>query len=100
MELRLPLDKLKNIRVESCKLSREQITSAPSLARLLEKMNATTPVIPHAHLFCRHLQMSLTYIGIGGGLITILRDTVTRSPEGREELMWWDNHMSRWMGNH
>ena len=33
--------------------------------------------------------------GIGRG-IPILRDTL--SPEGREELMWWDNHMSRWNG--
>ena len=59
MEPRLPLDKLKKICAESRKLTREQTTSAHSLARLLRKMNATTPVIPPAPLFCRHLQISL-----------------------------------------
>ena len=96
MELRLPLDKLKKIRAESRKLAREQTTSARSLARLLGKMNATTPVIPPAPLFCRHLQMSLTRALEEGS--QSYETHVTLSPEGREELTWWDNHMSRWNG--
>ena len=96
MELRLPLDKLKKIRAESRKLAREQITSARSLARLLQKMYATTPVIPPAPLFCRHLQMSLTRALEESS--QSYETTVTFSPEGREELTWWDNHMSRWNG--
>ena len=91
MELRLPLDKLKKTRAESRKLAREQITSARSLARLLGKMNATTPVIPPALLFCRHLQMSLTRALEEGS--QSYETPVTLSPEGREELMWWDNHV-------
>ena len=96
MELRLPLDKLKKICAESRKLAREQTTSACSLARLLGKMNATTPVIPPAPLFCRHLQMSLTRALEEGS--QSYETHVTLSPEGREELTWWDNHMSRWNG--
>ena len=96
MELRLPLDKLKKICAESRKLAREQTTSARSLARLLGKMNATTPVIPPAPLFCRHLQMSLTRALVEGS--QSYETPVTLSPEEREELTWWDNHMSRWNG--
>ena len=96
MELRLPLNKLKKIRAESRKLAREQTTPARSLARLLGKMNATTPVIPPAPLFCRHLQMSLTRALEEGS--QSYETLVTLSLEGREELMWWDNHMSKWNG--
>lgn len=62
MELRLSFNKSKNIRVELHKHSMKQTTFARSLACLLGKMIATTPVIPPALLFCRHLHMSLTQV--------------------------------------
>ena len=91
MELRLPLDKLKKIRAESRKLTREQITSARSFACLLGKVSATTPVIPPAPLFCRHLQMCLTQALEEGS--QSYETPVTLSPEGGEKLTWWDNHV-------
>ena len=60
MELRLPLHKMKMIRVESQKLLREEVISVRALARLLGKMNATACVVPPAPLFYRHLQMTLS----------------------------------------
>ena len=80
--LQFQLDKLKKICAESHKLAREQTTSAHSLAWLLGKVNATTPVIPPAPLFCRHLQMSLTRAPEEGS--QSYETPVTLSTEGRE----------------
>ena len=45
-EIKLPSDKLKIIRVEYQRLEKEEVISAGSLAWLIGKMNATSPVIP------------------------------------------------------
>ena len=60
MELKLPVDKIKKIRVESRSMLREERVSGRALARLVEKMNATSQVIPPAPLFYHHLQMALS----------------------------------------
>ena len=70
--------------------------TARALSRLLEKMQDTAKVIPPAPLFYRHLQMDLT-----GALDRSGQDyetELTISPESREELRWWDEHMCRWNG--
>ena len=96
MELKLPLEKLKKIRAESQKLVKEDTVSARSLAWKLGKMNATAQVIPPAPLFCRNLQMSLA-LALGEHS-QCYKAPVTLPPEGKEELSWWDTHMSRWNG--
>jgi len=96
MELKLPAEKIKKIRAEARKMAQQPRVSARSLSRLLGKMNATTQVIPPAPLFYRHLQMTLTEALDKGGQnyeteISLPLDCV-------EELLWWDNHMSKWNG--
>ena len=90
MELKLPVDKIKNIRAES------RAVSGRALASLVGKMNATSQVIPPAPLFYRHLQMALSRT-----LNThsqCYEAQVPLTQECREELMWWDTHMINWNG--
>ena len=96
MELRLPPEKLKVIKADARKLQEVELVSACALAHLLGKMNATTQVIPPAPLFYRHLQMNLS-----AALRALAQDyemTLSISPEGRNELIWWDMQMVRWDG--
>ena len=93
MELKLPSEKMKKIRVESRKLAQE---GTRSLARLLERMNATSSVIPPAPLFCRHLQMNLSQALEDNS--QDYNSIITLSHNSREELMWWDSHMGNWNG--
>ena len=92
MELKLPVDKIKNIRAESQAMMREEQVSGRVLARLVGKMNATSQVIPPAPLFYRHLQMALS--------ATLNQHSqcydaqVSLTTECREELMWWDAYMN------
>ena len=60
IELKLPVDKIKKIRVESRSMAREDQVSGRALARLVGKMNAISQVILPAPLFYRHLQMALS----------------------------------------
>ena len=59
-------------------------------------MNARNQVIPPAPLFYRHLQMDLS-----AALRSAAQDyeiQLRLSPDGREELTWWDTQMVRWNG--
>ena len=91
MEMLLPRDKLKKIRLEAQRLLREDVVSARSLSRLIGKMNATNQVIPPAPLFYRNLQMSLHQA---------LRMSHSQNYEPRAitELDWWVKNMSKWNG--
>ena len=96
LELRLPPEKLKKIRVEAWKLVGAELISARSLARLLGKMTATSNVIPPAPLFYRHLQMDLAK-----ALRADVQNYETElrlSSASKEELIWWDTHLVRWNG--
>ena len=98
MEIKLPSDKLKKIRVESWRLEKEEVVSARSLARLIWKMNAISWVIPSAPLFYRHLQMKLSL-----ALNKSLQDYETRltlDQEYKNELRWWDNIWAGGTGRH
>ena len=59
MELRLPGDKLKNIRGEAKKLLTSEHTTALELSRTLGKMNAATKAIAIAPLFYRQLHVQV-----------------------------------------
>ena len=84
MELRLPPEKLKKIRVEARNLLGAEPIRAWMLARLVGKMNAPTEVIPPVPLFYRHLQMDLS-----AALKVAARNykmKVNPSPGSKEEL--------------
>ena len=97
MELRLPGEKLKKIRLEAGKIAQgaEPLT-ARVLARLIGKMNAASQVIPPAPLFYRHLQRALSQALERGN--QSYETQLTLSEECREELQWWMTKMSKWNG--
>ena len=59
MDLKLPGEKIKKIRLEARNILDTATPSARSLAQLLEKLNATTPALQAAPLLSRALQMCL-----------------------------------------
>ena len=96
MELSLPPEKMKKIRVEARKLQKEESLPARTLARLLGKMNATAQVIPPAPLFYHHLQRDLTQALWKSSQSY---DTcLTLSQYSSDELVWWDSQMVKWNG--
>ncbi len=97
MEMLLPRDKLKKIRLEAQRLLREDVVSARSLSRLIGKMNATNQVIPPAPLFYRNLQMSL-HQALRISHSQNYEQTTVLSPGARTELDWWVENMSKWNG--
>ena len=96
MELKLPGDKLKNIRGEARKLLALEHTTTLDLSRVLGKMNTATKAIAIAPLFYRQLQAELQQ-----ALTKSNQDYNTRlqlSQGAREELQWWHTHFTRWNG--
>ena len=96
MELKLPSEKMKKIRAEARKLAVLETIDTRSLSRLLGKMNATSCVVPPAPLFTRHLQMNLSRALEANS--QNYDSLLILSRESKEELRWWDTHMSRWNG--
>ena len=89
-ELRLPAEKIKNIRAEAQKLSAATSTRARKLSQFLGKLNAATRAVPVARLFYSNLQASL---GRDTGLLS-----VNGNHSQHEELQWWESHLSQWSG--
>ena len=95
-ELRLPAEKMKKIRAEARKLSTSASTTARKLSQFLGKLNAATRAVPVAPLFYRSLQAAL-----GRALTAGAQDysvLVEVTPNMREELQWWEEHLSQWNG--
>ena len=96
MELKLPGDKIKNIRGEARKILAADHVTALTLSRVLGKMNAATKAICMAPLFYRQLQAELQQ-----ALSKSCQDYNTPihlSPMAREELEWWNTHFTNWNG--
>ena len=92
-ELRLPTEKIKKIRAEARKLSASTSTMARKLSQFLGKLNAATRAVPVAPLFYHNLQAAL-----GRALTTGAQDhsvSVEITPNMREELQWWEDHLSQ-----
>ena len=92
MELKLPGNKLKNIRGKARRILASSHTSALELSRVLGKMNAATRAISVAPLFYRHLQAQLQSV-----LNCSNQNYNTRillSEDAREELQWWTTHFT------
>ena len=96
MELKLPGDKIKNIRGEARKILAADYITALTLSRILGKMNAATKAICMAPLFYRQLQAELQQ-----ALNKFCQDyntPVCLSLMAREELEWWNTHFTNWNG--
>jgi hypothetical protein len=98
MEIRLPGEKIKQIRQDTRKLLETPIPQALALSRLLGKLNHAAQAIPPAPLFYRNLQLCLrrSLEGTAGG-----RDYSTQAyltPAASQELEWWREHLTRWNG--
>ena len=95
-ELRLPAEKIKKIRAEARKLSASISITARKLSQFLGKLNAATRAVPVAPLFYRSLQASLGRALTSGAQDYSVSMEVT--PNMREELQWWEDHLSQWNG--
>ena len=98
MEIRLPGEKIKQIRQEARKILETPVPQALALSRLLGKLNHAAQAIPPAPLFYRNLQLCLQRAlerSVGG------RDYLTPTqltPAASQELQWWQEHLTRWNG--
>lgn len=88
IDLKLPVDKIKKIRAESRTLLRSEQVSGRALARLVEKMNVISQVIPPASLFYRHLQMALS-VSLNQNDQNF-EAQVSLTTQCKEELRWWE----------
>ena len=96
MDLKLPGEKIRKIRQEAHHLLNQTQPTAQLLSQLLGKLNATSPALQMAPLFCRSLQICLK---------KALSDNqqnyqavVQLSPQALEDLQWWELHLSSWNG--
>jgi len=70
--------------------------SAQLLSQLLGKLNATTPALQMAPLFCRSLQMCLKQALADSD--HNYQSVVQLSPQAQEDLQWWKLHLASWNG--
>ena len=96
MNLSLPGDKIKSIRQEAQKLLCIPKPSAHLLSQLIGKLNATTPALLMAPLFCRSLQICLKQALQANS--QDYRSSAPLSPQAMEDLQWWVHHLSTWNG--
>jgi len=61
MELKLPGEKIRKIKIEARQLLATPSVKVQSLAQFLGKLNATSPALQMAPLFCCLLQTSLRH---------------------------------------
>ena len=100
MEIRLPGEKIKQIRQDTRKLLEMHIPQALALSRLLGKLNHAAQAIPPAPLFYRNLQLCLQRtleMTVGG------RDYSAQAyltPAATQELEWWQEHLTKWNGRY
>ena len=96
MELKLPGDKIKDLRREARTILAADLITALDRSRLLGKMNAVTKAVAMAPLFYRHLQAELQ-----AALNKFCQNYGARlylSSLAREELQWWTTHLTNWNG--
>jgi len=96
MELKLPGEKIRKIRTEAHYLLATPNVPIQSLAQFLGKLNATTPALQMAPLFCRLLQISLRKTLDANS--QDYQSTIKLSPQAIEDLQWWEQHLISWNG--
>ena len=97
MEIKVPGNKIKQVRSEAKKLLEADGCKAIALSRLLGKLNHVAQAIPPAPLFYRNLQSCLQKaLETRGGRDYSVPAQLTAS--AIEELKWWQQHLTRWNG--
>jgi len=88
-----PIHKIRKITMEAHCLLTKKHSSAQHLSQLLGKINATTPALQMAPLFCRLLQICLKQTLAANQ--QNYRAEVQLSPQALEDLQWY---LSSWNG--
>ena len=97
MEIKMPGEKIKHIRLEAKKLQEKDSCQAIALSRLLGKLNHASQAIPPAPLFYRNLQLCLQRSLEGKGGKDYTAPAYLTIP-AMEELKWWQQHLTKWNG--
>ena len=96
LQLKLPIEKIKQIRKEAGQLQRKGSLTARQLSQFIGKLNAASQAILVAPLFYRNLQGELKKALLLGD--QSYEQALVLSPEAQEELSWRQNHIPRWNG--
>jgi len=96
MELKLPGEKIRKIRIEARQLLATPSVQAQSLAQFLGKLNATSPALQMAPLFCHSLQISLRH-SLDGQLpgLSVSGQAIS-SGSGRPAMVGTTLHLLEW----
>ena len=96
IQLKLPGDKLRQIRKEAAQLLTCEAVSARQLSQFIGKLNAASQAIQVAPLFYRALQANLQEALVLGN--QDYNQVLPLRTEAREELIWWQHHLTQWNG--
>ena len=96
MCLSLPGHKIRTIRGDAAQLLRQSSISARRVAQFIGKLNAASQAVFPAPLFYRHLQRDLQGALSRGG--QNYDSFLQLSQASREEVQWWQEHLSLWNG--
>ena len=96
MEIKLPGQKIKMIRLEARQMLDHPQPTAQRVSQLLGKLNATSPALQMTPLFCCSVQSCLKQALAPNPLN--YQAVVNLSDQALEDLKWWEQHLSRWMG--
>ena len=96
LQLKLPTEKMKQIRKEAGQLQQKEALSARQLSRFIGKLNAASQAILIAPLFYRNLQGDLQRALFLGD--QNYDQVLILSTEAREELTWWQTLVPCWNG--
>ena len=95
LNISFPLDKVKRIRKECQRVVENTDITIRELARLLGKLSASIQTVFPAPLHYRHIQgIKKCSLAFHGGYECQLCWTA----EALEELKWWRDHLSAWIG--
>ena len=96
MEIKLPGQKIKSIRLEVRTVLDHPRPTAQKVSQLLGKLNATSPALQMAPLFCHPIQTCLKQALAPNPLN--YQAVVNLSDQAIEDLKWWEHHLSIWNG--
>ena len=96
MSLSLPGHKIRTIRGEAIQLLRQSSISARKVAQFIGKLNAAAQAVFPAPLFYRHLQRDLQEALARGN--QSYESSLQLSQASREEIQWWQEHLTHWNG--
>ena len=92
MEIKLPGQKIKSIRLEARTILDHPRPTAQKVSQLLGKLNATSPALQMAPLFCRPIQTCLKQALAPNPLN--YQAVVNLSDQAIEDLKWWEHQLS------